>query len=98
MILEKVTLKVTVKVIEMVTGTHAISVSVMFHVTVPLTVTFLSITCKINQEQYLARFSKVQVWQNRARFNLALTCDFVILVNLTLSCQGISLYLAKQIS
>jgi hypothetical protein len=49
---------------------------------VTLTVTFLSITCKINQEQYLARFTKVQVWQCMAKkskiqscFDLRL-CDF----------------------
>ena len=39
----------------------------------------------IRQDLPRSRFGKV--WQNRARFNLALTCDFVILVNLALSCQ-----------
>jgi hypothetical protein len=66
----------------------------MFHVTVPLTVTFLSINCKINQEQYLARFSKVQVWQNskiQSCFDLRL-CDFgqpysILPRHFSLSCQ-----------
>ena len=64
-ILVKATLTVTV------TGTHPLSVTVTVPVTVTLTVTFLSITCKINLDQGLTRFGNI--WQNRARFNLALS-------------------------
>jgi hypothetical protein len=94
MILVKVILKVTVKVIEIKAGIHALSVLVMVprnsHSDGHISFNYFG---RIYQG---SRFGKA--WQNRAGFNLALNCDFVILVNLALSCQGISLYLAKQIS